>query len=144
MIIHSIIEPENTFRKYSFWLEIITFTVAKGLGATILSQLCSLLSLGFTIVFSIFLIAFVDWPALLSCRDEATCGENKSITLHLISPFDEKPPTLFNFLIVIYFLLFSIMWIFQCYNGVNVIYDAFNMEKFYREKLVRTFLSNTC
>ena len=34
-----------------------------------------MLSLGFTVAFSIFILAFVDWPELMNCHDEKSCHD---------------------------------------------------------------------
>lgn len=114
----------------------LQLSAQKGLGTTVFSEICSLLSLGFTIGFSIFLIGFVDWFALLHCKDEASCGENRSVYVHLISPFDGKPPSAYNFFVVLCFFLSLSMWIHQCYKAIHAIYDSIRMEHFFRTKLV--------
>ena len=45
-----------------FFTSMYQYYVAKGLPAVILQQICSVVTLGFTIAASIFLIAFVDSP----------------------------------------------------------------------------------
>ena len=53
-----------------FFTSMYQYYVAKGLPAVILQQICGVVTLGFTISASIFLIAFVDWNNLTNCKDE--------------------------------------------------------------------------
>lgn len=32
-----------------------------------------MLSLGFTVAFSVFILGFIDWKALMNCHDEQSC-----------------------------------------------------------------------
>jgi len=109
-------------------------TASKGLVAIILTQLCDLISLAFTIVFSLVLIAFVNWNALLNCKDELSCTSLQY--LQLTSPFDNNPPSLFGFMVMIYFIVFASIWIFQCYSTYKLIYEAIVMQTFFRKNLV--------
>jgi hypothetical protein len=109
---------------------------SKGIVAIILTQFCNLLTLGFTIIFSVFLMAFVDWHVLIHCKDEFSCSNSKNRLIHRPNPFDEKPPTLYGFLVVMYLILFTALWIHQCYSSWNQIVEGFRMDKFYREILV--------
>lgn len=39
------------------------------------SQLCAMLSLGFTVAFSVFILAFINWSKLMNCHDEKSCQD---------------------------------------------------------------------
>lgn len=104
----------------------------KGLPCIILAQACGIISLGFTVSFSAFLIAFVKWNILVTCKDEESCQD----IYHYIrkNPYEESY-VIFSILITTYIVLFSSYWIFKCYSSFHIISNAFTMEKFYREKL---------
>lgn len=44
-----------------FFTDMYLYYVNKGLPAIILRQICGMVTLGFTIIFSVFLIGFIDW-----------------------------------------------------------------------------------
>ncbi|KAJ1438371.1 autophagy protein Apg9-domain-containing protein, partial [Ochromonadaceae sp. CCMP2298] len=115
-----------------FFKSMYDYYAAKGIGAIILSQFCAVTSLGFTIVFSSFLMAFVDWTALLHCHDEESChGLNGNL---LKDPFHHTP-TMASFFVFVYFSLFSGFWVWKCMAAMEIISDALDMSSFYREKL---------
>ena len=104
----------------------------KGLPSVILSQTCSVISLGFTVAFSTFLIAFVKWDLLLICKDEESCQD-----IHYYirtNPYDDSY-VIFSILITTYVFLFCCFWLWKCYCAFHIVSSAFTMEKFYREKL---------
>ena len=113
-----------------FFQRMYQYYISKGVGAIILSQLCSVCSLGFTIVFSAFLLGFVDWNGLLDCHDEDSCNEVDIF----INPF-HKTPTRMGYFIFLYFVLFSAFWVWQCITAVNVVSDALEMASFYSDTL---------
>jgi autophagy-related protein 9 len=113
-----------------FFTSMYQYYVAKGLPAVILQQLSSVITLGFTIAASIFLIAFVDWANLKHCKDEKTCSENFVIQ----KPFEHSSVT-FAFIVIIYGLLFGSFWVWKALSAIHVISSAITMERFYREKL---------
>jgi autophagy-related protein 9 len=117
-----------------FFKSMYDYYAAKGIGAIILSQFCGLATLGFTIGFSSFLLAFVDWTALLHCHDEESChGMNADGNLFL-NPFHHTP-TMGSFFVLVYFILFCGFWVFKCLSAMEIISDALDMSTFYREKL---------
>lgn len=113
-----------------FFTSMYQYYVAKGLPAVILQQICSVVTLGFTIAASIFLIAFVDWPNLKHCKDEHTCNDNFLIK----QPFAHSSVT-FAFVVTVYCLLFGAFWIWKVLSAIHIISSAIVMERFYREKL---------
>ena len=94
------------------------YYVAKGIGAIILSQFCAVVTLGFTIGFSVFLLGFVDWNALLQCHDEETCsGVHNSL---VVNPFHETP-TMFSFFIFLYFVHIGSKHNIGCFGDVQLL-----------------------
>jgi autophagy-related protein 9 len=115
-----------------FFTSMYQYYVSKGIGVVALSQFCAVTSLGFTIGFSVFLFAFVNWNALLQCHDEQTCQD---INIALVTnPFDQTP-TMFLFFIFMYTIVFSGLLVYMCFSAVNEISDALEMSTFYRETL---------
>lgn len=113
-----------------FFTSMYQYYVAKGLPAVILLQICGVVTLGFTISASIFLLAFVDWNNLRQCKDEKTC--ELSILIKL--PFQDTS-VVFAVVVVMYGLLFGAFWIWKLVSAVHVVMSAITMERFYREKL---------
>ena len=113
-----------------FFTSMYQYYVAKGLPAVILQQICGVVTLGFTISASIFLIAFVDWKNLTHCKDEQSCLWNSPTK----RPF-EQFSTGFSFIIIVYGLLFGAFWVWKVVSAIHVILSAVTMERFYREKL---------
>jgi autophagy-related protein 9 len=113
-----------------FFTSMYQYFVSKGLSAVILQQISGVVTLGFTISFSIFLIAFVDWNNLKHCKDEVSCSENFVIK----QPFAHSSVT-FSFTVVLYGLLFGAFWIWRVVCAIHVISSAIIMERYYREKL---------
>lgn len=113
-----------------FLKSLYQYYATKGLGAVILTQVCAVLSLGFTIGFSLFLIAFIDWSALANCHDDASCSQTKLI----VNPFRDSS-NLFCFLTVVYFLLFGTFWLWRCVSAYSAVVDSIEMARFYRDQL---------
>mmetsp|Transcript_9901 Transcript_9901/g.16301 ORF Transcript_9901/g.16301 Transcript_9901/m.16301 type:complete len:1086 (-) Transcript_9901:92-3349(-) len=124
--IYSVKEADKFFhRMYSYY-------VAKGIGAILLSEFCSIVSLGFTIIFSVFLLGFVNWQTLLDCHDEESCHEGNQ---HLIrNPF-HQPSSMYSFFLMVYGILLAAVWIWKCMKSVETVCDSLDMSNFYSEKL---------
>jgi autophagy-related protein 9 len=114
-----------------FFTSMYQYYVSKGLPAVILQQICSVASLLFTVSFSVFLIAFVDWNSLKYCKDEHSCTGR---FLHSV-PLFLRPTSLFRFTVLLYTMLFAAFWVWRCVAACHNIGSAISMEKFYREKL---------
>lgn len=113
-----------------FFTSMYQYYVAKGLPAVILQQICGVVTLGFTITASIFLLAFVDWTNLKLCKDENTCELQNLIK----QPFQDSS-VIFTLIVILYGLLFGAFWIWKVLSAVHVILSAVTMERFYREKM---------
>jgi hypothetical protein len=91
----------------SFFKSMYQYYSSKGLPATVLAQLCSIVSLGFTISFTIFLLAFVDWSAVLTCHDEASCD---GLGHYFIKNPFRHDSLMYSFLVLLYFAIFGSFW----------------------------------
>ena len=108
-----------------FFKNMYQYYISKGLPAIILSQLCSIASLSFTISFTIFLLAFIDWDAVLKCHDETTCDDLKHYFVQ--NPFQQS--TFYTFLVVMYFIIFGSLWLWRCVSAMHIITESVEMEK---------------
>jgi autophagy-related protein 9 len=115
-----------------FFTSMYHYHNTKGLPTILITQLCSVISLGFTTSFSIFLLGFIDWSALKNCHDEASCGGAS----HYIAsnPFQQFSFAR-NLFILIYSFILIAFWLWRSYHSFNIVKRAVQMEKFYREKL---------
>ena len=113
-----------------FFSGMYQYYIGKGLPSVILQQVTAVVSLGFTIGFSIFLIAFVDWSNLKHCKDETSCEGNFILKNPLVQASFPFAAT-----IVMYGTLFGAFWIWRVLSAIDKITNAITMEKFYRERL---------
>jgi hypothetical protein len=102
-----------------------------GLPSIILAQFCGVISLGFTVFLSVFLLGFLDWEAILQCHDESSCHHLSAYVVTNRFGFS----SLSSFVVMTYALLFTAYWIFRCVNSFQIISHAFEMEIFYRSVL---------
>ena len=114
-----------------FFSNMYQFFYTKGLPTIVLTQACDVVSLGFTTVFSAFLIGFVNWHTLVECHDEMTCGPMHN---YVHNPFKHFSVTR-NFFVFVYVMILIAYWMWRAIHGYNTITKAFEMEAFYREKL---------
>jgi hypothetical protein len=91
----------------SFFKSMYQYYSSKGLPATLLAQLCSIFSLGFTISFTIFLLAFVDWEGVLACHDEASCD---GLSHYFVKNPFRHDSLMYSFLVLLYFGIFGSFW----------------------------------
>lgn len=113
-----------------FFSSMYDYYRTRGLPAILLNQFCSIATLGFTIAFSVFLLACVDWPTLRNCHDEASCGDFKS---YVKTPFGQA--SFYNFITFCYMALFFVYWLFQVLSAIRTSLEGIRMESFYRRVL---------
>jgi autophagy-related protein 9 len=115
-----------------FFSSMYQYHNTKGLPTILITQICSIISLGFTASFSTFLLGFVDWAALKNCHDESSCG---NITNYVATNPFRQFSFIRNLFIFFYSMLLSTFWMWKTYHSFNIVKRAIQMEKFYREKL---------
>ena len=114
-----------------FFTNMYKFFYQRGLAAVLLTQICGIVSLGFTVCFSIFLVAYVDWHSLMQCRDESSC---QNFSAYVVShPFKHSTHRAVGSLV--YMLLVLTYWVWKCAESVKEITCAMEMDLFFREKL---------
>jgi autophagy-related protein 9 len=112
------------------------YYTTRGYLAMFLSEGCALLSFLFTIGFSIFLIAWVDWESLALCQDEHTCHSSAMVeNVHQHKTFWGKnpfhsTPSLWTTLIAWYLLLFLALWLFRCWTAFKRLKSAYQSHQF--------------
>jgi autophagy-related protein 9 len=114
-----------------FFTSMYQYYRAKGLPAIILQQFCAVMSLLFTVSFSVFLLAYVDWRNLRDCKDENTC----SGSFLYERPLFLRPSSLYRFTVLAYTVLFTSFWLWRCIAAIHLVSSAISMERFYRDKL---------
>eukprot|EP00743_Colponemidia_sp_Colp-15_P003505 GILK01003783.1.p1 GENE.GILK01003783.1~~GILK01003783.1.p1 ORF type:complete len:674 (+),score=105.22 GILK01003783.1:92-2113(+) len=113
-----------------FFSNIYNYFYEKGYRCIIAARLSSLLTLAFTVLFSTFLLAFVNWRQLLQCDSEETCRHIHSI---LRNPFDEFG--MWELCVFSYFIVLSTYWLWSLYCFFLTLKETFDMRTFYRERL---------
>lgn len=113
-----------------FFSSMYAYYQNRGLPAILLNQFCSTATLGFTIAFSVFLLACVDWKTLRHCHDEVSCLDFHE---YIKTPFGQA--SIFNFVIFCYMSLFFVYWVFQVISAARNCLEGFRMESFYRRVL---------
>jgi autophagy-related protein 9 len=114
----------------AFFSSMYTYYQNRGLPAILLTQLCSTATLGFTIAFSVFLLACVDWRELRNCHDEASCLDFHA---YVRTPFGQA--SFYNFITFCYMALFFVYWLFQVLSAARTSLEGVRMESFYRRVL---------
>ncbi|KAJ8600473.1 hypothetical protein CTAYLR_010244 [Chrysophaeum taylorii] len=109
---------------YQYWYR-------KGLATMIVSGLAHIVTLLFTILFSFFLLALVDWGAVVTCRDEASCGTLGRYvrTDFLVSGRGRDG------LGLAYLCVFGLYWVWSCAATANSLRDAYDASVFYASEL---------
>lgn len=114
-----------------FFTDMYTYKYQQGLAAIIVTQICSMVTLGFTVAFSSFLLVFVDWNSMMSCNSEDTCQPFDAYVIK--NPFVRS--SFSSFLSFLYMILFGVFWVWKFFLSVQCIFRGIEMERFYREVL---------
>jgi len=114
-----------------FFKDMYTYHYHHGLPAIILTQFCAVCSLGFTVAFSVFILAFIDWDGLMQCHDEGSCYDLEKYIVMTHFGFS----SFFGFIVMGYSVLFTCYWLFRCASAIQAVMHAAEMDKFYKEKL---------
>ncbi|CAM9846126.1 unnamed protein product, partial [Scytosiphon promiscuus] len=115
----------------AFFANMYSYYHRGGLLSIVSSGVAHLLILAFTVLFSTFLLSFVDWKALLSCRDEDTCHPlSQYVTTRAL-----HKPNLFHVLVWIYMVLFLVYWAWSLLSFWNSLRDATDMHHLYTTRL---------
>ncbi|KAG5191934.1 autophagy protein Apg9-domain-containing protein [Tribonema minus] len=114
-----------------FFSAMYAFYQGKGFETIAAHGVANLVILGFTVFFSTFLFAFVDWGAVMKCRDEATCLPfNQYLSSKAV-----YHPGAFHLLVWLYFLLFLTYWLWSALSLWGTLRDSLEMLYLYRDRL---------
>ena len=115
-----------------FFNSIYSYYYHGGLAPIVGSGVVELVSLFFTLWLSVVLFAYVDWRALASCTDEASCQDD--LKEYLIDrPFSEL--TLWNFLVISYCLLFFAYGVGATLGFLATVKEAIESKTFFEDRL---------
>lgn len=115
-----------------FFTSIYNFYYHRGLVPIIGNGVVEIVSLLFTLWLSVFLFAYLDWNALVTCTDETTCHADFNNYI-IDKPFSRV--SLWNFLIILYCLLFSCYAVFTITTFLATVKDALQAKAFFENKL---------
>eukprot|EP00501_MAST-03F_sp_TOSAG23-6_P001855 GSMAST32.ASY1.ANO1.1933.1 assembled CDS len=113
-----------------FFQEMYKYYREKGFVCMVLTRLTNLASLAFTIAFSTFVFLFVNWSNLLKCHSESSCK-----TLEEYITFDSLTTIHWEKIVAGYTIVFFIHWLWSFLSFFPTLKCAFEMKKFYRDKL---------
>lgn len=126
-----------------FFSNVYGYYVERGLPAIVAARITNLVSVGFTVLLSTLLFAFLDWGRLMECKSEATCAP-----LHHyldwgplgqilgVSSADEVPISWpWACLMAVYFLTCSAFWLWNLVSFFPTLRTALEMRRFFRYKL---------
>jgi len=110
-----------------FFVNVYRFYYERGFMCILMKGAVNVVTLGFTVVFSTFLLGFVDWNKLTTCKDEQTCFDfgEYVIGLHAHSSI------FFRIFIVIYCLLFSAYWAWTVWAFLPHVRKMWEIRHFY-------------
>ncbi len=121
-----------THRHLDFFLgRVYQYHLSRGYAPLIASRLTSLLTIGFTLLFSTFLIAFVNWDNLIECAYRKDSCSQLSIWRSMTDIFHSSSTAF----ILIYFIVFALYWTWNAVTLIYEIQDYSQVQTFYREKL---------
>lgn len=127
-------EHHNSFNKLSdvdnldtFFCDMYAYYIHGGFRGLVLTRLSNLLSLAFTIVFSSWLLLFINWSGILSCGAEDQCH---STPLHSFPSL-----SLARVVVLTYTAVFSLYWIVQFFAFIDSTRKAMRMKSFYSSSL---------
>lgn len=115
-----------------FFTSLYNYYYHRGLLPIIGKGFVELITLFFTVWLSVFLINYIDWPALVKCTDETTCKTD------LQSYIIERPfrhASVWNFVTISYIVLFSAYGILEIVTFLKTVRDALESKHIFEDKL---------
>lgn len=98
-----------------FYMNVYEYFNNKGIVCIVTKNIVDLFILGFTIMFSSFILFYFDWNELMKCNSEATC--------HHVSHYVRTPSytSTYAILTAMYFLTLSVFW---CWKLMHFVHDV--------------------
>jgi len=115
-----------------FFKSLYLYYYNRGLTPIIGSGVAELVSLFVTLWLSLFLFAYVDWLELTKCTDEESCESNLH---HYMNSNPFSRPSLWNFIVIVYCVLFAFYSIFAVWSFWETLQDAFRAKHFFEDRL---------
>ena len=136
-------------RNLDAWLaSVYQYWFRKGFATMVASGLTHIFTLAFTIGFSWFLFACVDWAAVWSCHDEKSCAsfgtylrfESRARKTNLESikslhKLKEGDRDGLDALCTAYIVVFGIYWVWSCCATLWTLKGAWDLRLFFRDEL---------
>eukprot|EP00474_Spongospora_subterranea_P002648 CRZ03106.1 hypothetical protein [Spongospora subterranea] len=111
-------------------MHIYEYFEQRGFWRMIISRITSLLILAFTVVFSTFLLLFVNWNEILNCHSQQNCSQ-----ITVIRRPELNSLSVSEVAVVAYFIVFSLYWVWNLFGFLHCLRDGIEMRSFYRSKL---------
>lgn len=124
-----------------FFQRVYQYYCDKGFWCIVTQWLCELVSLGFTIGFSGFLVLFVNWPGLLNAKcgidaiDEGNL-HNCDLVKEALHAHPLTPLTLLKGFFVAYLVLLSVYWLFCFLRFFIQLRDTLEVRRFIHTRCV--------
>jgi hypothetical protein len=125
-------ETLNVANLDAFFSQLYEYYLEKGFWCIVVSRVTNLFTVAFTIIFSCFLLVFIDWVALFSCKDDKECSAENLKYLRS-NVFD--PPTPGEALVGVYFSIFSLYWLWNFASFFHAVVQARDMRVFMNDTL---------
>ncbi|CAD7961231.1 unnamed protein product [Amoebophrya sp. A120] len=113
-----------------FLTHLYRYYEAKGLHGRVADHLGHLVALAFTIGFSFLLVFYVNWPAIFSCKSEATC---EKVVFFYDKPFSSL--SLLGYIALFYFMLAGVYLVYNVFQCIEDLRHALEASAFYKDKL---------
>jgi len=114
-----------------FFTRLYTYYYEKGFSSIMTKALVNTVTLGFTTVFSTFLLGFLDWNALLDCHSESSCLEFSQY----LRPLSEHSSVAFQVFVVAYAVVFSLYWLWTLIYLIPTMSRNWQIRQFYSKRL---------
>ena len=115
-----------------YFSSLYTYYYNRGLVPIVGKGVFELTTLFFTLFLSVFLFAYIDWMALLSCIDEQSC--KSSLSEYMIErPFQRW--SVWNAIVISYCLLFILYGTFAVWSFVHSLQQAMEAKWVFEERL---------
>mmetsp|Transcript_14643 Transcript_14643/g.17101 ORF Transcript_14643/g.17101 Transcript_14643/m.17101 type:complete len:734 (-) Transcript_14643:1005-3206(-) len=113
-----------------FFVRLYVYYRGGGFSCIVADKITWMITLGFTIIFSTFLLGFLNWEHILECHDESSC---KDFEYYVVSyNAHSKAFTLF---IVLYFVILSVYWLWALASLIPNLKQNWEIRQFYHKQL---------
>mmetsp|Transcript_15761 Transcript_15761/g.23199 ORF Transcript_15761/g.23199 Transcript_15761/m.23199 type:complete len:924 (-) Transcript_15761:113-2884(-) len=115
-----------------FFSSLYSYYYHRGLMPILGTGIANLISLFVTLWLSIYLFAYIDWQEMAKCIDEQSC-KSDFFDYVIEQPFSKL--SLWNFIVILYCLLFASYSIFATWSFWRTLQDALQAKHFFEERL---------